>query len=254
MTAIKALRDGDQRTDGGLPGGNGRLVISCVKSRGMLRKVWTFRYRGAETRGEAATRRLPCPFARRCPSEGAKSTSSRCARESVRSSPRWTSASARRKAQREKAAIGSFETLLEAYVAYLRANGKDAAHEVEKLFERHVAKPWPHLMALPRRASIAPEHIRDILARLVRSGHQAANERHFAATCTPRSSTAQGRTSIHGAPLTKGAVFRLTSNPVALIGRIGEFERTRDRVLSDAELRALCGPDTVRCGRKSGAR
>ena len=35
-----------------VPCGNGRLVVSCTKARGQLRRVWTFRYRKADLRGE----------------------------------------------------------------------------------------------------------------------------------------------------------------------------------------------------------
>ena len=49
--AIRNLKAGDSRTDGALPLGNGRLIVSCTKSRGQLRRVWTFRYRKADLRG-----------------------------------------------------------------------------------------------------------------------------------------------------------------------------------------------------------
>ena len=50
--AIKNLKAGESRTDGALPVGNGRLVVSCTKARGQLRRVWTFRYRKEALRGE----------------------------------------------------------------------------------------------------------------------------------------------------------------------------------------------------------
>ena len=50
--AIKNLKHGERRTDGALPSGNGRLVVSCTKARGRTRRVWTFRYRKSEVHGE----------------------------------------------------------------------------------------------------------------------------------------------------------------------------------------------------------
>src|SRR5687767_3033445 len=49
---IRSLKDGESRTDGALPVGNGRLIIACTKARGQLRRVWSFRYRKADLRGE----------------------------------------------------------------------------------------------------------------------------------------------------------------------------------------------------------
>ncbi|WP_367180958.1 Arm DNA-binding domain-containing protein [uncultured Piscinibacter sp.] len=45
--AIRALRNGESRTDGALPVGAGRLVVECRKVRGSLRRSWIFRYRSA---------------------------------------------------------------------------------------------------------------------------------------------------------------------------------------------------------------
>jgi Arm DNA-binding domain len=50
--AIKNLKHGERRTDGALPAGNGRLVVSCTKARGRVRRIWTFRYRKATLHGE----------------------------------------------------------------------------------------------------------------------------------------------------------------------------------------------------------
>jgi hypothetical protein len=46
--AIQAMRDGETRTDGSLPVGSGRLLIECVKVRGVLQRRWIFRQRSDE--------------------------------------------------------------------------------------------------------------------------------------------------------------------------------------------------------------
>src|SRR5688572_12789698 len=88
--------------------------------------------------------------------------------------------------------------------------------------------------------------IRDILARLVRKGIgrqtnvlrsylQAAFTHGAHSDLDPRRAAADR------------AVFRLASNPVALLPRISEYESTRDRVLTDDEFRLVwCGLDRVR--------
>jgi integrase len=115
--------------------------------------------------------------------------------------------------------------------------GKESARDVEAIFQRHVIAPWPELAKLPANR-IQPETVRDILARLVRKGIgrqtnvlrsylQAAFTHGGHSDLDPRRAAAEG------------AVFRLSGNPVALLPRIREFERTRDRVLSDDEFRLL---------------
>jgi integrase len=140
-------------------------------------------------------------------------------------------------ASRQTASLGSFETLLDTYVAHLKRAGKQSAHDVEGIFKRHVKEPWPELVKLPANR-IAPETIRDILARLVRKGigRQTNVLRSYlqAAFANGAHSDLDPRRAAEDA-----AVFRLSGNPVALLPRIGEFESTRNRVLSDAEFRHL---------------
>ena len=127
--AIKNLKAGESRTDGALPVGNGRLVVSCTKARGQLRRVWTFRYRKEALRGELKVSEHPGLSLEHA----------------------------------------SFSVMLDAYVVYLVRSGKESAHFVAAIFKRHVSDPWPDLVKLPANR-IAPEHIRHILARLVRKG------------------------------------------------------------------------------------
>ena len=230
--AIKSLKHGERRTDGGLPSGNGRLVVSCTKARGRIRRVWTFRYRKAEIHGELMLGEHPALTL-----EAARVEARRLA-DLVRGGqdPKLKRAEARRAneaAAREQLALGTLSTLLSSYVAKLRASGKLCAREVERLFDIHVTGPWPALARLPAN-ELRPEDIRDILARLVRmnikrqtnvvrSYLQAAFTYGAHADLDPRRAADDA------------ALFRLSSNPVALLPRIQEFETTRDRILSDPE-------------------
>lgn len=234
--AIRALRDGETRTDGSLPVGAGRLMIECVKVRGVLHRRWIFRHR---TDGGVGKLRLG-----HYPAVGLDDARimARAHIEQVRQGidPRIAAFEQKQavvKAQREKAALGSLRALLASYVAWLRANGKSSAREVELLFDRHVLNPWPQLVAMPAR-SITPEMMRDVLARMIKSGigrqtNIARSYLHAAfvhgahADLDPRRAAAQAST------------FRLTSNPIQLLPRIAEFETARDRVLEDDELRHL---------------
>jgi len=138
---------------------------------------------------------------------------------------------------RQTVALGSFGAMLDAYVAYLVRSGKESAHDVAAIFKRHVSDPWPDLVKLPANR-IAPETVRDILARLVRKGigRQTNVLRSYlqaAFTHGAHSDLDPRRAAVDS------AVFKLTGNPVALLPRIQEFESTRDRILSDDEFRHL---------------
>jgi len=234
--AIKNLKAGESRTDGALPVGNGRLVVSCSKARGQLRRVWTFRYRKEALRGELKIGEHPALSLEHARKEA------RSLLELVRlgNDPKVARIESRLtniEATRQIVALGSFGAMLDAYVAYLVRSGKESAHDVAAIFKRHVSDPWPDLVKLPANR-IAPETIRDILARLVRKGigRQTNVLRSYlqaAFTHGAHSDLDPRRAAVDS------AVFKLTGNPVALLPRIQEFESTRDRILSDDEFRHL---------------
>jgi hypothetical protein len=166
--AIKNLKAGETRTDGALPIGNGRLVVSCTKPRGLLRRTWTFRYRKADLHGEIKVGDYPALSLEHARQEARELL------ELVRQGidpkvARAESRLANLEVARQAVELGSFQALLDAYVAYLLRLGKESARDVEAIFKRHVTTPWPDLAKLPANR-IAPENIRDILAKMVRKG------------------------------------------------------------------------------------
>lgn len=241
---IRSLKDGESRTDGALPVGNGRLIIACTKARGQLRRVWSFRYRKADLRGEIKIGEHPALSLEQARGEA------RALLELVRQGTdpkvaRFEARQAEIEETRQRAALGTFSALLDTYVDYLTRGGKASAREVKALFKRHVSDPWPALAALSANR-ITAEMIRDILARLVRKGigRQTNVLRSYlqaAFTHGAHSDLDPRRAAVDA------AVFRLASNPVALLPRIREYESTRDRVLTDDEFRVLWrGLDSVR--------
>ncbi|WP_395701011.1 tyrosine-type recombinase/integrase [Aquabacterium sp.] len=233
---LRTLKAEQSRTDGALPTGNGRLVITCTKVRGALRRTWTFRYRSKEHQGEVRLGDWPALSL-----EAARKLA-RDQIENVRNGidPKLAMLDARREAaeaQRVKARLGTFAGLLESYVASLRARNSVSARDVEMIFKRHVTGPWPALARSPANA-ISPEDCRDILARMVNAGigrqtnatrsYLLAAFRHGASSdLDPRRAAADG------------AVYKLSSNPMALVPRLSDVERAKTRVLTDEELRAL---------------
>lgn len=136
-----------------------------------------------------------------------------------------------------EARAGSFADMLHVYVAALRANGKASAHDVEKIFKRNVEKPFPRV-ARRKANEISAEDIQEILAKMVERGatrqvnvtrsylHAAFNHAGETHDYDPRRLASDGK------------AFRLKGNPVALVPRIREYERTGERVLTADEIRA----------------
>ena len=233
-SAIRTLKAGQSRTDGALPVGNGRLIVTCTKSQGRLRRTWTFRVRKADQNVEIVSGDHPAVSldeARERATELMQQvrdsvdirTSKPLARHrpQVAASPRPTDGA-------------SLAVLLDSYVEALGRDGKASARDVRALFLRHVVEPWPDLVAMPA-AQIEAHHVRDVLARMVHLGIlrqtnilraylQAAYAHGAHSDLDPR--RADGEASR----------FKLTGNPVSFVPRIAEYETIRDRVLSDAEL------------------
>jgi integrase len=127
--------------------------------------------------------------------------------------------------------------LLGAYVAALRAQGKVSARGVELLFNRAVVGPFPALTAR-KAADIGPEDIQAILARLL--GRGLTRDVNVLRACLRAAFQFGSGQDWDPATLARdGVAFKLTSNPVTLIPRQAEFDRARDRVLTDEELRDL---------------
>lgn len=130
---------------------------------------------------------------------------------------------------------GTLRELLAAYVASLRTAGKTSAKEAEGVFARHVVKAFPAL-ADTKANDVEPGDIQRILARMVKAGIRrqvnvtraylrAAFQYGAQADHDPRTAAAEG------------VLFGLKSNPVVMVPRIAEYEQTRERALSDDELR-----------------
>lgn len=127
--------------------------------------------------------------------------------------------------------------LLGAYVEALRTQEKASARGVEMLFNRAVVKLFPEL-AIRKAADIGPGDIQAILARLVKRGvTRDVNKLRSYLRAAFQFGSGQ---DFDPATLARdGVVFKLASNPVILIPRKPEYDRARDRVLTDAELRQL---------------
>lgn len=131
---------------------------------------------------------------------------------------------------------GTFAQLLAVYVANLRNVGKTSADRVEAIFRRNVLTPFPELAA-EKASAITPDDIGSkILARMVNRGikRQVNMTRAYL-----RAAFAHGGKQDHD-PRTlarEGVLFGLTANPVVMVPIVREYENTRDRALTEDELR-----------------
>jgi integrase len=244
-SAIRTLEAGQSRTDGALPVGNGRLIVTCTKGRGRLRRTWTFRVRKADQNVEIVIGDYPAVSldeARERATELMQQVRDgvdiRTSRPLARHQPQVA-------ASPQPTDGASLAALLDSYIESLRRDGKASARDVRALFLRHVVEPWPDLVAMPA-AQIEAPHVRDVLARMVHLGIrrqtnvlraylQAAYAHGAHSDLDPRRTDGEG------------SRFKLTGNPVSFVPRIAEYETIRDRVLTDAELISVWhGLDTLR--------
>jgi integrase len=229
--AIEAAKPGDVLTDSSLGRGSGRLVL-----RVRATKEWYFRYRlgGRSTLLKLGTYpEMRLPEARQRAGE-----LGRLVREGIdpKAKEREDAEEAHRAVEQE-ARRGSLGQLLGAYVAALRAQGKVSAGSIEMLFNRAVVKPFPGLVAR-KAADIAPEDIQQILARLVKKG--ITRDMNVCRSYLRAAFQFGSEQDFDPATLARdGVAFQLKTNPVILIPRKAEFDRVRDRVVTDEELRDL---------------
>ncbi len=140
--------------------------------------------------------------------------------------------------QRQMQAIensrGSFQQLLDVYVKNLEDLGRASAKEVKGAIELHIVKTHPSM--LKRRANeILPSDIQLILSRLVqqektRLVNLLRSYLHAAFNYAARHDNDPRRIA------SDSVSFNLTSNPVALIPQIAEYNKTCERALSKEEL------------------
>ncbi len=130
---------------------------------------------------------------------------------------------------------GTLRQLLTAYVEALRMAGKTSADEADGVFKRHVTEPFP-LLADAKASDIESGDIQRVLARMVKAGirRQVNVTRAYLRAAFQFGAKADHdpRTVAHD-----GVLFGLKTNPVVMIPRIAEYENTRERVLTEEELR-----------------
>lgn len=215
------------------PKGEGRLVVRVLPS-GV--KEFFYRYRADEQDKTLSLGRFDASGrnGRTLAGVRAELHKKRALQRSTGDVKEHEATEARRKdAERRK---GTLEQLLDAYADALEAAGKPSASKARGIFRRHVTRPFPSLAAT-KASDVKPGDIQRILARMVKAG--ITREVNKARAYLGAAFTYGGKADHDPRTIAKeGVLFGLVANPVSMVPTIPEFERTSDRILSDAELRA----------------
>lgn len=130
---------------------------------------------------------------------------------------------------------GSLADLISAYVLQMERDGKESFKEVKRALEVNVVVPYPHLASKKAR-DITPDDICDIVSTVFDRG--------------ARSQADKIRTYLHAAfkyggdadydPARRGSKrFNLPFNPVGVVKKDTQANKTHDRVLTNNELKDL---------------
>jgi integrase len=130
--------------------------------------------------------------------------------------------------------VGSFDQLLETYLAHLESENRASAKEVRSTINLHVRKAFPELLNV-KANQILPRDIQMILAKLVRAGSTRQVNKLRSYLHTGYAYGAKYDNDPRRFALNE-VLFDLQSNPVSLIGRIAAFDKACDRALSEKEL------------------
>jgi len=128
------------------------------------------------------------------------------------------------------------EKLLATYVAHLKAAGKSSARDVENIFQNHVIAAAPELIRR-KAAAVSVEDCVEVIGRVVAAGkgRTAAKLRSYWRAAYALAIAA--KTDPAAPALLK--TFGISSNPIASIGALSQFNRRRRRHLKGRELGAF---------------
>jgi hypothetical protein len=230
--AIKALKPGQKKADGWLPGGHGRLIAR----RPTAAQARDFVYRWRPD-GDDRTVTL-CAYSGPGSIAPARELAARCAK--------WVSEGrdpavelegqrdATRQTERERRERGSLANLLvDAYVGE-HLKGRASASQVLGQFKLHIIDAFPDLAKKPA-CEVQESDAIDILKRMRAAGIErqcnmvrASARAAYSWVMKRERDWSAGSSEI---------LFGVKSNPFAALPRKAEFDRARDRVMTDSELR-----------------
>jgi integrase len=138
------------------------------------------------------------------------------------------------KAAEAEKSTRTLQKLLDAYVGYLKGQGRRSYVDADQIFKRHVTEAWPAVAEAPA-VDITPDQMLDVLRRLIEAGKgRTANKlRSYLRAAYQCALDVRTTASIPVAFKAFGVVF----NPAAQTRRSPQFDRADKRPFSKAELR-----------------
>ncbi|MHB8914722.1 MAG: tyrosine-type recombinase/integrase [Thiobacillus sp.] len=127
--------------------------------------------------------------------------------------------------------------LLTAYVRFLRHTGKNkTASDVENIFKNHINIPFPDFVSSPAR-NLTGKQVAQILRRVVDAGHgrTAAKLRSYLRAGYALAARAENDATVPEELMG----FDVETNPVASTASLSQFNKAKDRALSEFEMHHL---------------
>ena len=144
---------------------------------------------------------------------------------------------AKRRQAEIEASQGTFQELCEAYIASLERRKSISKRKAETLLNTHCLKAFPEL-ARRKARDIEPEDIVAILRKMIADGKTTVSNR---VRSYLHAAFSYGMKADHDPrqQVEHGKQFYMSFNPVAAVRRQDDYERVRERGLSDHEIRGL---------------
>jgi len=139
--------------------------------------------------------------------------------------------------ERKERETATLKTLLEGYVEYLKTQGKArTAQDVRGIFKRRVLDPYSDLAAM-KASSVTVQNLTTVIASVVSQGkgREAAKLRSYMAAAYSAALRSESDPDIP--PCLHG--FSLTANPAQSVAPLSKYNRARDVVLTNTELKEL---------------
>lgn len=140
---------------------------------------------------------------------------------------------AAKKAAEADKSTRTLQKLLDAYVAYLKSQGRRSHVDAHQIFKRHITEAWPKVAEAPA-VDLTPDQVLDMLRRLIEAGKgRTANKlRAYLRAAYQCALDVRTTASIPVAFKVFGVVF----NPAAQTRRLSQFDRADKRPFSKTEL------------------
>jgi integrase len=137
---------------------------------------------------------------------------------------------------REQAQHGTLAQLLSTYTDHLAGLGKSSVKDIRNIFKNHVLTGHEGLVSRKANAVTVDEFV-ELIGRVVAAGHGCTAAKLRSYLRAAYALAIEAKTNPAAPAILK--TFGISTNPLASIGALSQFNRTRHRHLAAPELRSL---------------